>query len=445
MKRKLFAALLAAAMLMSVMTGCGNTGEGSGSSGGSGTGGSSSDNSSAESAYTKPTGDVDLQVWYAVSGVTGETFEAKVKAYQEANPNIHIELSYAGSYADAAEKISANLMTGTAPDVALIAAGPLYTGGRGDFTMESLIEDPSFGKDDIYDGVWDYAMFDGRICAIPYGISVPVLYYNKAITDAAGIDMETEAPETWDELYALAERAQRDGNINNSSTFYGFETSDAPWLFKSMLNQNGNTIINTDDGEITPVYNDESAVEVAEFWQKLAANGVMPVGEHSNAENTFLAGNCAFIVASSVRLARWSADPVVDFGVLPMPSFTQDSVALGGNVLVTFSEDADKLAASWDLIKYLTNAENHTEFSLATGYLPIHESAMDMDITKTAFEEDPRREIVFSQLENAWSYWHFDAMGTMDVILGDMLSDLEGGSDVQTTLDDGVDELLREM
>ena len=35
MKRKLFAALLAAAMLMSVMTGCGNTGEGSGSSGGS--------------------------------------------------------------------------------------------------------------------------------------------------------------------------------------------------------------------------------------------------------------------------------------------------------------------------------------------------------------------------------------------------------------------------
>ena len=108
MKRKLFAALLAAAMLMSVMTGCGNTGEGSGSSGGSGTGGSSSDNSSAESAYTKPTGDVDLQVWYAVSGVTGETFEAQVKAYQEANPNIHIELSYAGSYADAAEKISAN-------------------------------------------------------------------------------------------------------------------------------------------------------------------------------------------------------------------------------------------------------------------------------------------------------------------------------------------------
>ena len=163
MKRKLFAALLAAAMLMSVMTGCGNTGEGSGSSGGSGTGGSSSDNSSAESAYTKPTGDVDLQVWYAVSGVTGETFEAQVKAYQEANPNIHIELSYAGSYADAAEKISANLMTGTAPDVALIAAGPLYTGGRGDFTMESLIEDPSFDKDDIYDGVWDYAMFDGRI------------------------------------------------------------------------------------------------------------------------------------------------------------------------------------------------------------------------------------------------------------------------------------------
>lgn len=138
--------------------------------------------------------------------------------------------------------------------------------------------------------------------APPYGISVPVLFYNKTILEAAGIDIESEAPKTWDELYDLAERAQKNGNVNNSSSFYGFEVSDAPWLFKSMLNQNGNGIIDTTDG-ITPIYNNAEAVEVATFWQKLATNGVMPAGEHDNAEKNFLAGNCAFIVASSVRLA----------------------------------------------------------------------------------------------------------------------------------------------
>ena len=395
--------------------------------------------------YTKPSEDVELQVWYAVSGVTGETFEAQVNEYMQKNPNVKIELSYAGSYADAAEKVSANLLTGTAPDVALMAAGPLYTGARGDYTIERLIQDPSFRYADTFQGIWDYAKFEGHICAIPYGISVPVLFYNKAILNAAGIDIEKEAPKTWEELYALAEKAQANGNINHSEAFYGFEVSDAPWLFKSMLNQAGNSIIDTSSGDVVPVYNDSSAAKAASFWQDLVNGGLMPAGEHGNAEKTFLAGNCAFIVASSIRLARWSADPVVDFGVLPMPSFDQSSVALGGNVLVTFGDDEVKLAAAWDLIKFLCSEEKQTEFALTTGYLPLYASAMEGESIQAAITEDPRRETVYEQLENAWSYWHFDEMGTMDAILADTLNSIENGTPVQEALDTGVEDLKREM
>jgi len=447
MKRKFLAALLAGAMMLSLVA-CG----GGDSSSSAGTTPPPAGSASASTPvvdennpwFTKPEGDVTLQVWYAVSGVTAETFEAQVKAYETANPNIKIELSYAGSYADAAEKIAANLLTNTAPDVALISAAPLYTGQRGDYTIETLIQDPEFDKDDIYEGVWEYAMYDGRICCIPYGISVPVLYYNKDIVSAAGIDIEKEAPKTWDDLYALAEKAQKNGNINNSSTFYGFEVNDAPWLFKSMLSQNGNTIIEADGAEITPIFNNAEAVEVATFWQKLAANGLMPVGEHGNADKTFLAGNSAFTVSSSIRIARWS-DDVVKYGVLPMPSFDEESVALGGNMITLFPNGDEKIAAAWDLIKYLTNTENHTAFSLASGYLPIHKSAMDTQAVKDYMAADERRETVFGMLENAWSYWHFDAMGTMDWILGDALTEIEGGANVQDTLDDAVDELYDEM
>ena len=394
--------------------------------------------------YTMPTEDVSLQVWYAVSGVTGEKFEALVKEWNEAHPNVTVELSYAGSYADAAEKISANKLTNTAPDVALISAAPLYTGGyqEGDWTIEGLIEDPAFDKDGIYDGVWAYAQFQGRNCALPYGISVPVLYYNKAIIEAAGIDLATEAPKSWDDLYALAERAVKDGGAT-----YGFDCSDVPWLFKSMLNQNGNTIIDTASGSVEPVYNDEKAVEVGTFWQKLTANGLMPVDQHSNADNTFLAGQTAFIVSSSVRLARWSAkEGVPEFGCLTMPSFAQESVALGGNHLVCFPNGDDaKLAAAWDLLKFLMSEEKHTEFAIETGYLPIYADAMEGDYVKNAIAEDPRRETVYSQMANSWSYWHFDEMGTMDSIMWGVISEIENGTDVQEALDDGVQQLLDEM
>lgn len=392
--------------------------------------------------YTKPTENVHLTVWYAVSGVTAEKFEALVNEYVAANPNITVELSYAGSYADAANKISANLLTNTAPDVALISAAPLYTGDRGDFTIETLIQDPAFDAEGIYEGVWDYAEFGGRICALPYGISVPVLFYNKAIAEKAGLDLENNPPKTWDELYAMAEKAVKDGGAIN-----GFDVNDVAWLFKSMLAQNGNSVIEVDGTDVNPIYNNAEAKEVAEFWQKLTANGLMPVDQHSNADKTFQAGQTAFLVSSSIRLARWGGNPeIADFGCLPMPSFGQDSVALGGNHLVCFPNGDDaKLAAAWDLLKFLMSEEKHTEFALETGYLPIYASAMESDYVKNFIAEDARRQVVIDYMQNAWAYTHFDAMGTMDGHLKTMISELENNNDVQDTLDKAVQNLLDDM
>ena len=326
--------------------------------------------------------------------------------------------------------------------MALISAAPLYTGAREDWTIETLIEDPAFDKDGIYEGVWKYAQFQNRICALPYGISVPVLYYNKDIIEAAGIDLTTEAPKSWDDLYALAERAVKDGGAT-----YGFDVNDVPWLFKSMLNQNGNSIIDTSSGSVEPVFNDAAAVEVGQFWQKLAANGLMPIDQHGNADKSFQAGQTAFLVSSSVRLARWGGNTeIADFGCLPMPSFAQESVALGGNHLVCFPNGDDaKLAAAWDLLKFLMGEEKHTEFAIETGYLPIYASAMESDYVKNAIAEDGRRQTVYDYMANSWSYWHFDEMGTMDNILWTVMSEIENGADVQEALDDGVQDLLDEM
>ena len=401
--------------------------------------------------YTKPTEDVSLEVWYAVSGVTAEKFEALVNEYAAANPNVKIELSYAGSYADAASKISANQLTGTAPDVALISGAPMYTGGRGDWAIEKLIEDPAFDKDGIYEGVWKYAQWQGRNCALPYGISVPVLYYNKDIVAKIAPDIETNPPKTWEDLYALAEKAVKDGHAE-----IGFDVNDVPWLFKSMLAQNGNTIIEVDGSDVTPIYNNEQAVEVGTFWQKLITNGLMPVDQHGNADKNFQGGMTAFLVSSSVRLARWAGNTeIADFGCLPLPSFAQESAALGGNHLVVLPKEIEvekmsdgdkaKLAAAWDLAKFLMSEEKHTEFAIETGYLPIYAAAMEGDYVKNAIAEDGRRQTVYNYLENAWAYTHFDDMGTMDTWLKTTVSEIENGADVQTALDKGAQGLLDDM
>ena len=365
-----------------------------------------------------------LKVWYAISGDSGEAFKAMLEKYDAANDDVALEYSYSGNYGDTATKVSAALVSNTAPDVALMAAGPLYTGARNDFFIEEKINEADFLKNDIYPGVWDYAKFNGRICAVPYGISTPVLYYNKAVIEKAGISLKNP-PKTWAEFVQVAKTAQAKGNINGGADFWGFDVTDVGWLFKTMLNQNGNGVITVKGAKIAPAFDDEKAVEVATFWEKLTADKLMAVGQHSNAEKKFLAGNLAFLVATSARIARWSADPTLKIGAIPMPYFQKPSVALGGNVLIILSKDQKIKEASWKLVKYLASKENQTAFALKTGYLPIRKSGLTLPAAAAAVEKNAMFSVAFDQLDNSWSYWHFDQMGTMDQILAQTIDTIE--------------------
>ena len=389
---------------------------------------------------------VKLQVWYAISGASGEQFLALAKAFDASRPDIELELTYSGSYADTATKVSAALLSGDEPDAAIMAAGQLYTGGRGDFSMEDLVKDADFNVNDIFKGMLEYGMFEGRVAAVPYGISSQVLYYNKDITDAAGLDLEKSPPTTWAQFFTVAKTAMERGNVQRSPDFFGFDTSDGVWLFKSMLGQNGNEVVRKVGDRVRPVFQETSGVEVGTFWKSLVDANVMPAGQHNNAEKKFLAGNLAFIAASSNRVARWKDNTNFALGAIVMPGFKNRSIALGGNVGVILTSDQYKRDASWQLLKYLLDEENHTEFALSTGYLPVRKSAQTGAVVREALASNPLYKVAFDQLENAWAYYHFQEMGTMDAFFWYALDEIEKGvSSVEVALAKAAASLEKEI
>ena len=385
-----------------------------------------------------------LQVWYAVSGTSGEKFTALSKEFDDQSDLVDLELSYSGGSADTATKVSAALLTNTQPDVALMYAGPLYTGGRNDYAMEELMKREGFGMDDIFPGMLDYCTYMGQgICAVPFGISTQVMYYNKTLLEKAGVDM-ANPPKTWQEFYDLC--ADLLTKVEGDD-FTAFDVSDAPWLFKSMLKQNGcEIVVQGEDGKIQPVYNNEAALEVTDFWYSLVTSGIMAAGEHDNAENRFLSGNCAFIAATSNRISRWRGATEFELGAIEMPFFKTQSLALGGNVMVILTDDPQKVEAAWEYISYLTSAEKNAEFALATGYLPIRKSELDNADIQKALSENELYAIAFKQLDYTFAYTHFEQMGTMDSLLRNMLNKLEknrGAS--QDLLDKAAKDLKSEI
>lgn len=388
-----------------------------------------------------------LQVWYAVSGTSGDKFTAMSKAFDDANDLVDLELSYSGGSADTATKVSAALLTNTQPDVALMYAGPLYTGGRNDYSMENLMKREGFNMDDIFPGMLDYCTYMGKgICAVPFGISTQVLYYNKTLLEKAGVDM-SNPPKTWAEFYNLCAdiltKVEADGN-----DFKAFDVSDPVWLFKSMLKQNGcEIVIQDENGKIVPIYNDAAALEVTDFWYSLITSGIMAAGEHDNAENRFLSGNCAFIAATSNRISRWNGATSFELGAIEMPYFKNQSLALGGNVMVILTDDPQKVEAAWEYISYLTTPEQNASFALATGYLPIRKSELSDPEIQKALENNEMYSIAFKQLDYTFAYTHFEQMGTMDSLLKSMLNKLEKnrGGTSQDLLNKAVKDLQDEI
>lgn len=372
--------------------------------------------------------EVALEVWYAVSGTAGEAFSAEAAAFDAESDLVKVQLSYSGGANESAAKVSAALLAGNEPDVALMYAGPAFTGSLGNFSMDQLIRREGFAAEDIYPGIWDYCRYytGEAVCAVPYGISTQVLYYNKDILAAAGVDM-SDPPATWDEFYEVCLQVLEKGNVEGREAFSVFDADPAGWLFRSMLMQNGCPIVETDDqGGITPVFDSAEGIEVAAYWQKLADSGIMAPDEHELAESKFLSGNLAFLAMSSNRISRWS-DASINIGAIEMPYFTEPSLALSGNVLVIFTQDRQKIEAAWELVSYLLEPERHSAFALETGYLPIYESALDLPAVKEAVETNELYGVAFRQLSYAHSCVHFEEMGTMNLELDEALSCIERG------------------
>ena len=383
-----------------------------------------------------------LKVWYSISGTNGQFFESQVKAFQEKNPQITIELTYTGSYADSATKISAAKLAGNSPDVIITSASQLYTGEDDNFQIETDVLDSEFNVSDIRAGILDYANYRGHLAAVPFSISTQVIYYNKDLAEKAGYDLEANPPKTWEEFLEVAKAIQ----AASPKGTYGFDTSDAKWLVKSMLYQNGNDIVSlSDDGKITPLFAEESGIEVARFWAKMVDEKIMAKSQHDNAENKFLSGNLVFIAATSNRIAKWAESVQFNIAAIEMPYFKEPRVALGGSTATIMTTDPTRHAASWALLKYLLNTENQTAYALTTGYLPIRESSVELPEVQAYMAESDLYATAIKQLDYSTAYVHFGEMGSMDTQLTWALDDIENGTDPKRAFQDAVENLIADL
>lgn len=261
---------------------------------------------------TEENGRVKLEVWYSINRENRELFTSLINSFRKTHPQIDINLTYTGSYGESAVEISSAKMDGKEPDAIFTAASQLFSGEDGIF----LLEDAGglFDYDDFQSSMLEYGEYNSRLASLPFAVSTMVIYYNAEIMRNASIDLVSNPPRTWDEFLEVA-LLIREADPSISV----FDTSDSAWLFKTMLFQNDNDIVISDNGKITPVFQEESGVEAARFWKALVESSIMTPQGHESADNRFISGDLAFLASSSNRMPRFKDKIRFEIGAIEIP------------------------------------------------------------------------------------------------------------------------------
>ncbi len=224
----------------------------------------------------------------------------------------------------------------------------------------------------IADAVDDSA---GRIQALPLGLSLPVLFWNKDSFRKAGLDPETP-PKTWWEVQKAA------GALFDSGSSCPYTTSRFSWVHvENLTSQHNEALMAKPDRSLLNGLVNVKHLALLSSWYK--SFYFRYYGSHNEGDERFLSGECGMLTGESRLYADISAAGRFPFGVGALPYYddvygaTPRNVlpdGLGLHVLAGFKKADYELAARF--IGFLLKPETQRDWVKATGFLPMSPAAI---------------------------------------------------------------------
>jgi sn-glycerol 3-phosphate transport system substrate-binding protein len=354
---------------------------------------------------------VSITFWHSETASAKDNLVKLVDRFNASQNEVKVEAIFQGNDQDLALKLITSLRGGDVPTVAYMSEP--YTEPMID--SESVVPVQDYVDRDEYDvsdfppAALAYYTVDGTLYAMPCGLAVPLMYYNKNPFREVGLDPE-QPPRDLDEARAASEKLiQRDsaGNV----TRYGFALEIHPWFVELMLAGAGQLYVNNDngrDGFATEVaFDNDAGRELFQWWYGMVHDGLaLNVGWDPSGANGLLAVGAlkAAMVLSTSAAMRSIVDVLergvegVDLGVAPVPGIPgkvpEGSPGVYSRSLWIMSARPEvERDAGWKFIKWLVEPEQQAEWFAGSGYLPVRNSAYDLPAAKDIIAQYPQFQI----------------------------------------------------
>ncbi|GAA2034622.1 sugar ABC transporter substrate-binding protein [Agromyces tropicus] len=322
------------------------------------------------------------------NGGNEENLQAIVDAFEAENPDITVEVTTL-PYADYGTALQTDLAAGTVSDVFDIEYANFAQYQANGVLAEIDVEDPSVYRQSVLEAY----QADGAQYALPSSFSTVVLFYNRDLFEAAGVDTPT-GDWTWSDEQAAAEQLTDEG-----AGVWGDHQPVSFYEFYKVLAQNGGEFLDADGTAVA--FNTPEGVEAAE-WLVGKSGTTMPTIEDGQGTpdfdtNLFLDGKLAML-HTGIWMFGAFADAPFGWDIAVEPGNAQQASALFSNA-VGVSAGSEHQDAAATFAEFLTSSDVMVQTRLDAGWeLPAtsDEAALESYLT---LGNPENRQAVFDSLE----------------------------------------------
>jgi multiple sugar transport system substrate-binding protein len=348
---------------------------------------------------------IELSFWHQTTGPKADKLNALAAAFNSSQPVITVKPEYQGSYTDIYKKLLTSISGGQFPELAVAYPSQVseYQSANAVVPLDDYVTSSKYGlsKTDLDDFIKaylnenKYPEYGNKLLSFPFAKSLLVLYYNADRLKALNYG-KTPDQWTWYDFAAV-------GKAANSGTMKGWAITIDASSFDGMVFARGGKLISDDQKHW--LLNQQPGVDSLALHATAVREGWGYKTTQTGADQVdFGAGRAALLLATSSNLANetkevngngrfnWSV------ANLPHSAGASPATVLYGGSVAMFKTTPEKQLAAWQFIKYFTTPEVTADWSVATGYMPVRQSAVQSDRVQAEIKNNPPYGIVVTQV-----------------------------------------------
>ena len=327
---------------------------------------------------------VTINFWHHYSAQSAENetlMNVLIPAFEAENPGIKVN-AVSHEWAELHDKVLVSANSNALPDVARCDIAWLPEFQKMGILVALDEEMPNFSEvsGKLLDSAMSTAIINGHYYALALNTNSKIVFYNKAMLEAAGVSI----PATMEEWIEAVKKLSGE-NAKGQQVWGWNEPALAGWNICPFIWSFGGALTNEDQTIATGYINGPATVKAVETFAELVKAGAITGFNAGDIPMTdgFGTGRYAMMLEGPWKSAELAgAYPDVAYGTAPIPAGEGGSISvLGGEDIAMFNTPNKE--AAWKFMQFMTGEYAETEMAKC-GQIPVNRAALESNTVKAA-------------------------------------------------------------